>query len=158
MINSGKSYRIIAIVFLFALTISCIRTTGPVENVAEQQDEFAAVRPVLDSLNARFSADYIAGDSFALADQYASDGTFGSVQGRDDLAATWGRLMRSWKGNGYAEINFIISGLTTDGVFMVEIGKAEFIYTTGQVADSGTYLVVRKQENGIWKIYRDMGL
>ena len=41
---------------------------------------------------------------------------------------------------------------------MIELGDYEERNDKNELKNSGKYLVVWKQENGKWKIYRDIGL
>jgi hypothetical protein len=53
---------------------------------------------------------------------------------------------------------FKISSVSQDGEFVVELGGFEFSDTSKAVQKAGKFLVVRKLEDGKWKMYRDIGL
>jgi hypothetical protein len=55
-------------------------------------------------------------------------------------------------------MKFKISSVSSHGEFIVEIGAFEFSDLNNVVTSSGEYLVVRKLEDGQWKMYRDIGL
>ncbi len=55
-------------------------------------------------------------------------------------------------------MKFIISSVSNHGEFLVEIGSFEFSDVNNSVKSKGDYLVVRKLEDGKWKMYRDIGL
>jgi hypothetical protein len=48
--------------------------------------------------------------------------------------------------------------MATDGEFVLELGDYKMVDANKKVVDSGKYCVVWKQEDGQWKLYRDMGL
>ena len=53
---------------------------------------------------------------------------------------------------------FTTTAFTGDSVYMVDLGIYEERDDKNNLKNKGRYLVVWKQENGEWKIYRDMGL
>ena len=120
--------------------------------------DLVEVRETLQEIDDQFSEDFMNADSIALADHYASDGTFGSVKGRDNLISAWGKSIRYANKNGTPNAKFKITSVSSDGEFVIEIGSYEFADTSNIVKSTGKYLVVRKLENGIWKMYRDIGL
>jgi ketosteroid isomerase-like protein len=112
----------------------------------------------LQELDDQFAESFNNADSAAIAEQYTIDGTFGSIKGRDNLVSAWGQSIQYAQKNGIPKLKFKISSISSHGEFLVEIGSFESLDIDDIVKSTGNYLVVRKLENDIWKIYRDIGL
>ena len=133
------------------------------ETIAKIESEPSAidlvkVREQLQELDDQFSKNFKNADSVALAEHYSSDGTWGSIKGKDNLISAWGKTIRYANENGTPDVKFKISSVSSDGDFVVEIGSFEFVDINDNVKSTGKYLVVRKLEDGKWKMYRDIGL
>jgi ketosteroid isomerase-like protein len=112
----------------------------------------------IDSINVKFSKAIKNGDSAWVASQYGPDAEIlleksDPIKGKDILAM-WGDVSRSqtkdWK--------FTTTDLQGDENFLIETGAYEIKDTGGKLADKGKYVVIwKKQPNGEWKLYRDMG-
>ena len=116
------------------------------------------VQPIIEDLGRQFTAEFRSMDSIALANHYTSDGMLGSIKGRENLISAWNRMIQSGIKNGTPNLLFVTNSLATDDEFIVELGKFEFVDDNGVTKNQGKYVVVWKQENGEWKIYRDNGL
>jgi len=112
----------------------------------------------IEALDAQFAEDFNKGDSLALAGYYAKDGRLGSVQGRENLVSTFGRMIRNAVKRGTPIIKYTMTSLSSDGEFLIETGVYKTSDIDGNIKGQGKYLVVWKQEEGSWKIYRDIGL
>ena len=119
--------------------------------------DLGLARKLIENNVKQFAEDFINSDSLALADHYASDGTFGSIKGKD-LISAWGGIIRNAKKNGTPNVKFTTNSLFSDGEYLVELGLFEFTDNNNDVNSQGKYLVVWKQEDGKWKMYRDIGL
>jgi ketosteroid isomerase-like protein len=115
-------------------------------------------RKVIESIDAKFAEDFNKGDSLALAGYYAKDGRLGSVRGRENLVSALGKIIRNALKNGTPHIKYTTTSLSSDGEFLVETGIYQSSDNEGNVKGNGKYLVVWKQKDGLWKIYRDIGL
>ena len=116
------------------------------------------VRENIEALGKQFSLEFQNKDSVALANHYASDGMLGSIKGHDNLVSAWNRMIRNASGNGTPNLLFITNSITTDDEYVIELGRARWADTAGNIKREGKYLVVWKKENSEWKIYRDWGL
>jgi len=67
-------------------------------------------------------------------------------------------MIRNGIKEGTPNLIFTTNSLSTDGEFLVELGIYQSKNNEGIVKLSGKYLVVWKQEEGEWKMYRDIGL
>ncbi|MGB5663130.1 YybH family protein [Eudoraea sp.] len=120
--------------------------------------ELKEVKELLQELDDQFSESFNNADSIALAKHYATEGTWGAIKGKENLISAWGKSIRYANKNGIPNVKFKISSVFNDGEFMVEIGSYEFSDLNNTVKSTGKYLVVRKLEEGKWKMYRDIGL
>lgn len=116
------------------------------------------VQELLQELDNQFAESFNNSDSLAIAEHYAKDGTWESIKGKDNLASAWGKWIRYANKNDTPNVKFKISSVSKDGEFVVEIGDYEFSDLNNNVKNTGKYLVVRKLEDGKWKMYRDIGL
>jgi ketosteroid isomerase-like protein len=88
---------------------------------------------------------------------YAKGAYFGTAKGKDILSS-WGGQIRYSIENDMPNLLFTTTSLTTDNEFLFELGKYQMKDSKGNLKGEGKYLLVWKQEDGKWKIYRDMGL
>lgn len=152
-----------AIIFLSALIlILCVNLSCSEEKKMPPESpvngiDMVKARKEIDNNVKQFSEDFKNADSLALSAHYASDGTFGSIK-KDDLASAWGSIIRNAVKRGTPEVRFTTNSLFSDGEYLVEIGLYEYLDKDKQVKSEGKYLVVWKQEDGKWKMYRDIGL
>ena len=114
-------------------------------------------RIMVDKFDKKFSKHFFEGDSIALYNMYAKGATFGILKG-EDILKSWGRSIRYSIKNDTRNFIFKPILLTTDNEFLFEVGKYESIDSNGNLKGEGKYLMVLKQEDGEWKIYRDIGL
>ena len=114
-------------------------------------------RVEIEAIEVQFSEAYSAGDSLALADMYASDAQFGSLEG-PEILAYWGRSIRNSIKNNTTNLTFTITSLNDQEEFLIEMGIFKKWNSQMEVVSEGRYMVIWKKENGVWKIYRDFGL
>jgi len=141
----------------FVLLVGCQKQQNISSKSEAEQIDIENARNIIENLDKQFSQDYYNGDSVALAIYYSSDAKFGSLKGKDILSA-WGGLIRNSIKDSTRNLLFTITAFTGDSDYMVELGNYEERDNKSELKKSGKYLVVWKQENGEWKIYRDMGL
>jgi ketosteroid isomerase-like protein len=152
--------RITTIVLLFLLLManSCKNEISTEIESESVEIDLVKIKGLLQELDDQFAENFNNADSVALADHYAKDGTWGSIKGKDNLISAWGKSIRYANKNGTPNVKFKISSVSNDGEFVVEIGSYEFSDLNSTVKSTGKYLVVRKLEDGKWKMYRDIGL
>lgn len=140
--------------YLFILfSISTVFGQSP----EQKKIDLIEARAIVDSLDKKFSKHFFEGDSLALYNMYAKGAYFGTSKGKDILSS-WGRQIRYCIENDMPHLLFTTTSLTTDNEFLFELGKYEMKDSKGKLKGEGKYLLVWKQEDGQWKIYRDMGL
>ena len=144
---------LIILVFL----VGCRHQQNADTKSESNQIDIENVRIIIENLDKQFSKDFYNGDSVALANYYSSDAKFGSLKGKDILSA-WGRMIRNSIKDSTRNLLFTTTAFTGDSDYMVELGNYEEKNHKNELKNSGKYLVVWKQENGEWKIYRDIGL
>lgn len=148
---------------IFALLITLLFLSGCRQQQNNNTDslsgriDIAKARTKIEGIDKQFSRDFYNGDSVALANYYSSDAKLGSLQGKDILAF-WGRTIRNSIKDSTRNLLFTTTAFTGDSDYVVELGIFEERDDKNNLKNSGKYLVVWKQENGQWKIYRDIGL
>ena len=144
---------------LIALTFlaGCQQRQNADTKSESEKIDLQKVRSTIEALDTQFSKDFYNGDSVALANYYSTDAKFGSLKGKEILSA-WGRMIRNSIKDNTRNLLFTTTAFAGDSDYMVELGNYEERNDKDELKDSGKYLVVWKQENGKWKIYRDMGL
>ena len=151
----------INIFLVFAITIllfdGCQQQQNADTKSKSEKIDLNKVRSTIEALDRQFSKDFYNGDSIALANYYSSDAKFGSLKGKEILSA-WGRMVRNSIKENTRNLLFTTTAFTGDSDYMVELGTYEERNDNNELRNSGKYLVVWKQENDQWKIYRDMGL
>jgi ketosteroid isomerase-like protein len=114
-------------------------------------------KTIIDSLDKQFAHYYFNGDSAAIYKMYAKDASFECLKG-NEILLSWGKQIRNSIKNDTRNLIFTTTSLSADSEFLVELGTYEIKDKKGNPKHNGKYLVVWKQEDGNWKLYRDMGL
>ncbi|WP_297690699.1 DUF4440 domain-containing protein [uncultured Eudoraea sp.] len=127
------------------------------QSTEQEKIDLIKARAIIDSLDKKFSKHFFEGDSLALYNMYAKGAYFGTSKGKDILSS-WGGQIRYSIENDMPNLLFTTTSLTTDNEFLFELGKYQMKDSKGNLKGEGKYLLVWKQEDGKWKIYRDMGL
>lgn len=115
------------------------------------------VRPMIETRLREYSAYLLHGDSVSIAGMYSINGTIGCKKGPEILAAA-GSWIRSGVKNDSRHVTFKVVTLTGNGDLLIESGNAEGRSEKGELKYAFRYVVIWKNENGSWKIYRDVGL
>jgi ketosteroid isomerase-like protein len=139
--------------------ISCSSNTSA-ETTAKTETatlDIQKAKSFIDSINMKFSEQFAAGDSAALASHYWQDAELlldnsEPVKG-NDIVNAWGAAIRA----GIKEISFTTTDITGDSLFIIETGNYEMKDAKKSLLDKGKYVVVWQNRNGEWKLYRDIG-
>jgi ketosteroid isomerase-like protein len=153
-------------IFLMAAAFTCLsfsschpedneKTTGTKNMTAPLDKEWA--RSFIDSINLKFTEQFRARDTVALASHYWPDAELlfansEPIKGKDILL-TWGAMTHM----GIKDFTFSTTDITGDNGFLIETGKYEMKDEKGALVDKGKYVVVWQNRNGEWKLYRDIG-
>ena len=117
----------------------------------------AALRSTLDAINTQFMDAFARKDGAALGSVYAEDALAmppGAVQveGRAAIEAMWKSMLLLPLSTFELKTSEVGGGVETAW----ETGHYRLLSTDGSVADAGKYVVIWKQVEGGWKIYRDI--
>jgi len=115
------------------------------------------IREAIASANANFMKTFSQGDAAGMADLYTDDGQVlppnsDFVMGKGAIQMFWQALMDM----GIREANLHIGEVEEQGDLAFEVSKFTLLGEEGQVLDQGKYIVIWKQENGQWKLHRDI--
>lgn len=141
--------KILLLLSLLSCWTSAIRSQTTVD--AEKE------RPMIEARLKEYSKHLLNGDSASVAAMYAADGSIGCKKGPEILASA-GSWIRSGIKNDSRHVTFNIVTLTANGDLLIETGNAEGKNEKGELKYAFRYVVVWKKENGLWKLYRDVGL
>lgn len=157
-----KHYFILSFVLTSFLILSC---NGDKENKEDNTKSSATgfdmqkAKAFIDSVNTNWSEELKKGDSNAIASHYAQDGKLllanSEPASGPDILSLWGSIIRS----GITDWKFTTTDLTGDSDFLVETGQYEINDPAKKLVDKGNYVITwKKQDNGEWKVYRDIGV
>jgi len=160
-----KMYLVISTILVSLSLLSCnsgnkdqTSDTKPIAPAFDMQQ----ARSFIDSINQKFSEQFKNGDSVSLASHYGADAEIlfpkQEPVKKKDILSTWGSLIRDGIKNGITDFTFTTTDLTGDANFLIETGTYEMKDEKKNVKDKGKYVVIWKQENGQWKLYRDIGI
>jgi len=149
VLNSRHALLLSYFTLTFFSAIAQTKTTGTID--------LQKARITIENLDKQFAKHFYNGDSVAIYKMYAKDAEFECLKGNDILLA-WGNQIRNAIKNDTRNLAFTTTSLSTDSEFLVETGIYEFKNSKGNLQYKGKYLVVWKQEEGNWKLYRDLGL
>jgi len=95
-------------------------------------------------------------DSIALSNLYTIDAEIlnnggPSTVGRNNILKSIGKMIRA----DITGSSFNTTGLWGNNKLLVEQGAGFFAHTNGEVVSRGRYLLIWKNDKGIWKIFRD---
>jgi len=104
-----------------------------------------------------FENNFRQGNAAAIAELYTNDGMLlpaGSdfVQGKEAIRDFWQGAMNM----GIKEAKLDILEVDLQGNWAIERGRYQLSGTDGVVMDQGKYIVIWKQEQGQWKLHRDI--
>jgi ketosteroid isomerase-like protein len=154
-------------VFLLGSTftiLSC-NNAGTANNASEESStkmskesvfDLDKARTTITDETAKFSDEFKRSDSIALAAHYASDGMImppnSEAVKKDGLVSLWGNFIRS----GIKELKLSVQDVAGNDDMLTETGTYELVGDNNKSLDKGKYVVVWKNENGSWKIFRDI--
>jgi len=122
-----------------------------------EQTKTLKVREEIVKANTKFMAYFRDGDSRGLADCYTVNAKVlppntDEVSGREAIAQFWQALMDS----GIKEAKLMTGEVDGGSTTAVEVSTYSLHDKNGETLDSGKYIVVWKEEEGRWKLYRDI--
>jgi ketosteroid isomerase-like protein len=144
---------------LLALTVfACNQAEQPkTETAAAESFNLAAAKDSIIAVNNRSTAAIAAGDSVALAALYTSDAKImpSNMPAVSGTAGITNFASEAFK-MGIKNIKFEVLGVWGGKDLVGEEGTFTISDDKGAVIDKGKYLVFWKQEDGKWKLFRDI--
>jgi ketosteroid isomerase-like protein len=142
-------------VFGSILFSSCNNDTAKTEATASFSLDSA--KAAIAASNKVFSGCFATGDSVAFASCYTSDACLNVT----NMPRMCGTQAITAFFNGGHKMGITNIGLTTEEVMggkdaVVEVGKYEMFVGNKVSVEKGKYIVVWKEENGKWKMHRDI--
>lgn len=139
----------------FLLSTGCQQQTDEEKTAAFDMQK---AKSFIDSINIKFTEELRNGDSVALGSHYWPDAELffsnsEPIKGKEIISA-WGSTIRM----GLRDFTFTTTDITGDENFLIETGVYEIRDGSKALIDKGSYVVVWKQQNGEWKLYRDAGI
>ena len=124
--------------------------------MAEKNFDLNKARNSIDEENKKFTDEVKKGDSVGLASHYASDGMAlppnSEAVKKEGLISLWGSFIRM----GVKELRLSTQDVKGNDEMLTETGTYELDGDKNKMLDKGKYVVVWENENGSWKIYRDI--
>ncbi len=145
------------------LFVSCTNDSGKVASSSEnhadstvQSFDMNAARKTVADANQKFEEAVRKADSATLASLYTSDAVAMPANSEpikgNDILGMWGSVFRM----GIKDAKLTTNDLQGNADLLAETGTYEMFGDNNKTLDKGKYVVVWKQENGQWKIYRDI--
>lgn len=122
-----------------------------------EQAKTLKVREEIVKANVKFMTLFRDGDTSGLAECYTVNAKVlppnaDEVCGREAIAQFWQAVMDS----GIKEAKLETGEVDGNSMTAVEVSKYSLHDTNGVTLDSGKYIVVWKEEDGRWKLHRDI--
>ena len=153
--HSTISLIIISIIVLNFNSIVVAQTIEPDSSLSAA--DIAELRPIIENRVALYAKYLLEGDSVSIAAMYASDGALWCARG-EEIISKVGKWIRSDIENDSRHLTFKTITNTVDGDLLIQTGTAEARSDAGELKYTFRYLCVWKEEEGVWKLYRDFGL
>lgn len=151
--------KLLGIVVLTVVFSSCNNETTKTKSAAVETAGFSldSARAVITASNKVFGETFATGDSATFAGLYTNDACL-NVTGMPRMCGT--AAITAFFNGGY-QMGMRKLAITTEEVMggkeaVVETGKYEVFMANNVSVDKGKFIVVWKEENGKWKMYRDI--
>lgn len=119
--------------------------------------ELAKVRKAIEAANAEFMSLFSQSDAGGMAAAYTKVGQVlppnsDAVTGNQAIQAFWQGIMDA----GIKGVRLETIEAEGQGPTAYEVGRFTLSDASGQMVDTGKYVVIWKQEDGRWKLHRDI--
>lgn len=145
------------IISIIVLNFNSIVIGQTMESDSLTAEDVAELRPIIENRVALYAKYLLEGDSVSIADMYAKDGMLGCSRG-EEIISKVGKWIRSDIENDSRHLTFKTIINIADGDLLIQTGTAEARNDAGELKYTFRYLCVWKEEDGVWKLYRDVGL
>lgn len=115
------------------------------------------IRAGIEAGNRDFIAAFKRGDAAAIAKLYTAEGQL--LPANSDFVRGSDAIRKFWQG----AIDMGLKAVVLDtievedyGDTAIEMGRYRLLAAAGAVADNGKYVVIWKNENGTWRLHRDI--
>jgi uncharacterized protein (TIGR02246 family) len=115
------------------------------------------IRPQIDAANAQFVSAFKRGDATGIANLYTSGAQL--LPANSDFVRGTAAIRTFWQ----SVIDMGLKGASLETVEVeghgdtaIEVGRYRLFAAGDVVADQGKYVVVWKNDNGTWKLHRDI--
>lgn len=115
------------------------------------------IRAHIESANTDFVAAFKRGDAAAMAALYTAQGQL--LPANSDVVRGTAAIRQFWQGiidMGLQDAVLETLELEAHGDTAIEVGRYKLLAAAGVLADSGKYLVVWKNQDGAWRLHRDI--
>jgi uncharacterized protein (TIGR02246 family) len=121
--------------------------------MAHHTDSHAKIKQA----NAEFMAACARSDAAGMASLYTAKGQllpagFDAIEGREAIQKFWQTVIDM----GIRSAVLETVELEPHGDIAIEVGLYKLLVAGGAVADRGKYVVIWKNEDGVWKLHRDI--
>lgn len=149
--------KLLGVVAITALLSSCNGDAAKTETAAASSFNLDSVKTAIAASNKVFGESFATGDSTAFANCYTSDACI-NVTGMPRMCGT--QALTAFFNGGY-KMGMRGLKITTEEVMggkeaVVETGKYEVFMANNVSADKGKFIVVWKEVDGKWKMFRDI--
>lgn len=124
--------------------------------MAKDNFDLSKARTTIEDATKKFSEEFKKSDSVALASHYASDALLmppnSEAAKKEGILSVWGSFIRST----IKDLKLTTDDVTGNNEMLTETGSYELLDGNNKMVDKGKYVVVWKNENGEWKIFRDI--
>jgi ketosteroid isomerase-like protein len=143
---------------LFSMAVLFSYCSQPAAHTSADVFNLDSVKSVIASTNAAISVAIAKGDSTGQAALYTSDACmFEAGTPICGTAALTSFFSAGYK-MGVKGIKITSKNISGGKELVAEEGSYELIGDNEKVIDSGTYITLWKEENGKWKVWRDIGM
>ena len=115
------------------------------------------IRPQIEAANAQFVTAFKYGDATSLANLYTAGALL--LPANSDFVLGTAAIRTFWQ----SVIDMGLKGATLETIELeahgdtaIEVGRYRLLAAGDTVADQGKYIVVWKNDNGKWKLHRDI--
>ena len=115
------------------------------------------IRAQIESVNAQIGNAFKRGDATALANLYTSEAQL--LPANSDFVRGTAAIREFWQSaidTGLASVSVETIEVEGHGDTAIELGRYRLLAAGDVVADQGKYIVVWKNDNGAWKLHRDI--
>ena len=137
--------------FVLAATIALLTAS------CAQEPGGGDVRAAIEAQAAKWQKSFNAGDGAGIAALYTDDGQImppgaATVSGREGIAAYWQDALSA----GGASVSLEVVEVVAQGNHATDVGRFTMTDADGNTIDQGKYLVLWRQEQGEWRLARDI--